>query len=62
MNERSVLAKSEVTDQDTAHQSADPAPVRGLRHNLALVGYVAAIALATLGWLSLIAWIALKLI
>jgi hypothetical protein len=60
--ERNVSARSEVTDQNTTHQPAEPARLRALRRNLPLVVYIAAIAVATLGWLSLIAWIALKLI
>ena len=58
--ERKVSAESKVTYQDIPLQSAKPAPRRSSR--LVLAGYVAAIVLATLGWLWLIAWIALRLI
>jgi hypothetical protein len=60
--ERDVFAKSEVADQNTPLQSAEPAPLPALRYRLVRVVYFAAIAVATIGWLSLIAWTALKLI
>jgi hypothetical protein len=60
--ERNVSAKSEVTNQNTPLQSAEPAPSPALKSRLVLAVYVAAIAVATIGWLSLIAWTALKLI
>ena len=47
--ERKVSAESKVTYQDIPLQSAKPAPRRSSR--LVLAGYVAAIVLATLGWL-----------
>jgi hypothetical protein len=60
--ERNDSAKSKVTDQNTPLQSAEPAPLPALRYSLAHAAYIAAIAVATLGWLWLMAWIALKLI
>ncbi len=54
---RNVSPKSEAVKQDNRRPSAEPAP----RHGLARVIYVAAIAVATIGWLWLIGWIALKL-
>jgi hypothetical protein len=60
--ERNVSARSKVTDQNAPLQSAEPMPLPALRHGLAPVVYIAAIAAATLGWLWLIVWIALKLI
>jgi hypothetical protein len=61
MIKRNVSAKSEVIDQNTP-RSAEPAPSPALRYRLARATYFAAIAVATLAWLWLIAWIALKLI
>jgi hypothetical protein len=60
--ERNVFAKPKVTDQNTPLQSAEPAALPALRYRLVRVVYFAAIAVATIGWLSLIAWTALKLI
>jgi hypothetical protein len=57
--ERNVSAKSEVAKQDNRRPPAEPAPVQ--RHGLARAIYIAAIAVATIGWLWLIGWIALKL-
>jgi len=59
--ERSVSAKPKAANQNNRRPSAEPAPLPARRHGLAQVIYVAAIALATLGWLWLIGWIALKL-
>jgi len=59
--ERNVSAESKVPDQNVPLQSPEPTPSPAWRSRLALAGYVAAIALATLGWLWLIAWIAFKL-
>jgi hypothetical protein len=59
--ERNVSAKSKVANQNPRPPSAEPAPLPALRHGLAHVVYVAATAVATLGWLWLIGWIALKL-
>jgi hypothetical protein len=60
--ERHLSAKAKVAGQHTRLQSAGPAPLTAPRHGLAQVIYIAAIALATLGWLWLIGWIALTLI
>jgi hypothetical protein len=60
--ERNLSAKSKVAGQNTLLQSAAPARLPALRHGLAHVVYIAAIAVATLGWLWLIVWIALELI
>jgi len=58
--ERSVFAKSKVTDQNKLLQSTDSAPLT-TRNSLVRAICFATIAAATLGWLWLIAWIALKL-
>jgi len=57
--ERKVSPKSELAKQDNRRPSAEPAPAP--RHGLARVIYIAATAVATIGWLWLIGWIALKL-
>jgi hypothetical protein len=60
--ERNVSAKSKLAaDQTKRLRSAEPAPLPAPRHRLAPVIYIAAIAVATLGWLWFIGWIALKL-
>lgn len=60
--ERDVLAESRVTGQNMPLQFAESAaPVSRRRYNLSRAIYVAAIAIAMLGWLWLLAWIATQL-
>lgn len=59
--ERDVSAKSKIANRNTRHASLKAAPLPPQRHGLAHVIYVAATAVATLGWLWFIGWIALKL-
>ena len=60
--ERNLAADSKVTNPNAPLQSLRPASLPGRRSRLVLSGYVAAIALTTLGWLWLITWIAFRLI
>ena len=55
--ERNVAA-----DPNAPLQSLRPVSLPGRRSRLVISGYVAAIALTTLGWLWLITWIAFRLI
>jgi hypothetical protein len=59
---RDVLPSSRVIGQNAPLQSEEPAPVSARKYNLMRTVYIAAIALATLGWLWLIGWIALQLV
>jgi hypothetical protein len=55
-----MFAEPRVTGQNIPPQSAQNAPT--WRYSLVRAVYFAAIGVATLGWLWLIAWIALQLI
>jgi hypothetical protein len=59
--ERDVSVKSKIANRNPRLPSAEAAPLPAIRHGFAHVIYVAATAVATLGWLWLIGWIALKL-
>jgi hypothetical protein len=59
--ERDIFAESTVTAQNMPLQPVER-PVSGRRQRLVRAVYLAAIASATLGWLWLIAWIALQLV
>jgi hypothetical protein len=60
--ERDVFGESSLTDRNPQFQSAAPAPLLNRRYSLVRAIYIAVLAAATLGWLWLIAWIAVKLI
>jgi hypothetical protein len=60
--ERDVFAESEVTDQDRPFQSAEDAGPSARSYSLVRAVYLAAIGVATIGWLWLIAWIAMQLV
>jgi hypothetical protein len=60
--ERDVFAESEVTDQDRPFQSAEDAAPSARSYSLVGAVYLAAIGVATIGWLWLIAWIAMQLV
>jgi hypothetical protein len=60
--ERDVFAESRVAGQNMPLQSAEPTPLSARRYGLVRAIYLAAIAVATFGWLWLIAWIAFQLV
>jgi len=51
-----------VTDRNTPFQPAEDTPLPLRRNNFARIAYVVAVAVAMLGWLWLIAWIARRLL
>jgi hypothetical protein len=60
--ERDVFAESEVTDQNRPFPSAEDAAPSARSYSLVRAVYLAAIGVATIGWLWLIAWIAMQLV
>jgi hypothetical protein len=60
--ERDVFAESEVTDQGRPFPSAEAAAPSARSYSLVRAVYLAAIGVATIGWLWLIAWIAMQLV
>jgi hypothetical protein len=60
--ERDVFAESEVTDQDGPFQSTEDAAPSARSYSLVRAVYLVAIGIATIGWLWLIAWIAMRLV
>lgn len=60
--ERTAFAKSKLIDPGPAFQLAESAPAPARKYSLVCSIYLAAIAVATLGWLWVIAWTGLQLI
>jgi hypothetical protein len=59
--ERDTFASPQLTAESMPLHEVESAPVSGRRNSLMRTVYLAAIAVATLGWLWLIAWIARQL-
>ncbi len=55
------FAQSKAIDQDASFQAAKPEASGYGKYSLACGIYLVAIAVATIGWLWLIAWMALRL-